>query len=203
MSELSLKSLVRPKRYYSYKGQVGKVASNILSRNFKASYPSEKWVTDITEFNIKGKKLYLSTLLDLYNSEVISYEISEKPDLEMVDKMLSKAIKYLNPIDKPILHSDQGWQYQMASFQQRLKDKNIIQSMSRSGNCLDNAVMENFFGILKTELFYLEKFDNIDQLSREIKDYIHYYNHDRIKLKLGGLSPVKYRFNREANISKQ
>lgn len=193
MSELGLKSLVRPKRYYSYKGKVGKVAKNILNRDFKASHPNEKWVTDITEFNIKGKKLYLSVLLDLYNSEVISYEMAERPHLVIVDKMLSKAIKFLNPLDKPILHSDQGWQYQMASFQQKLKDKGIIQSMSRSGNCLDNAVMENFFGILKTELFYLEKFNNIYQLAESIRNYIHYYNHDRIKAKLKGLSPIDYR----------
>ncbi|OCG70852.1 transposase [Gilliamella sp. Occ3-1] len=202
MSELGLKSLVRPKRYCSYKGQVGKVAKNILNRDFKASHPNEKWVTDITEFNVKGKKLYLSVLLDLYNSEVVSHEIAERPHLEMVDSMLSKAIKILNPKDKPMLHSDQGWQYQMTFFQQRLRDNGITQSMSRSGNCLDNAVMENFFGILKTELFYLEKFNDIKQLANYINSYIYYYNHDRIKLKLGGLSPIKYRLNREVNISK-
>lgn len=107
--------------------------------------------------------------------------------------MLFKAIKFLNPIDKPILHSDQGWQYQMASFQQSLKDKGIIQSMSRSGNCLDNAVMENFFGFLKTELFYLEKFNNIYHLAASIRDYIYYYNYIRVKAKLNGLSPIQYK----------
>lgn len=199
MRSLGLRSLVRPKRYCSYKGKLGKVANNILNRDFKAFRPNEKWVTDITEFNVKGKKLYLSALLDLYNSEVIAYEVAEKPTLEIIEKMLSNAARFLNPTDRPMLHSDQGWQYQMASFQQKLKNKGIAQSMSRSGNCLDNAVVENFFGILKTELFYLEKFDDIQKLSKGIDEYIYYYNNDRIKMKLGGLSPIRYKFS-ESNV---
>jgi putative transposase len=144
-----LKSTVRPKRYKSYQGAVGKVAPNILMRRFSADRPCEKWVTDVTEFNVHGEKVYLSPILDLYNSEIIAYDIQSRPHYEMVDSMLQKALKRLRPNETPVLHSDQGWQYQMPRFQQTLQSAGIRQSMSRKGNCLDNAVMENFFGILK------------------------------------------------------
>lgn len=193
MCQLGLKSLVRPKRYRSYKGQVGKVAENHLNRSFKASFPNQKWVTDVTEFNVRGEKVYLSPILDLYNQEIISYEISEKPCYAMVQRMLTGAFERLNLSEHPMIHSDQGWQYQMSAFQQTLKARGLTQSMSRKGNCLDNAVMENFFGILKSEFFYTTKFDSVNSLITGLKGYIHYYNHDRIKLKLKGLSPVNYR----------
>ena len=193
MQQLNLKSLVRPKRYQSYKGQVGRAADHLLCRNFKASQPHEKWVTDVTEFKIRGEKVYLSPILDLYNQEIVSYEVDTRPHFGMVRRMLDNAINRLNPSQAPMIHSDQGWQYQMSSFQQKLKDRGLIQSMSRKGNCLDNAVMENFFGILKSEFFYTQKFDSVASFIDGLKDYIHYYNHDRIKQKLKGLSPVNYR----------
>jgi transposase InsO family protein len=193
MGQLGLKSTVRPKRYRSYKGAVGKVAPNTLSRGFVASQPNQKWVTDVTEFNIKGDKVYLSPILDLYNQEIISYEIADRPQISMVMQMLKGAFNRLRSEDKPLLHSDQGWQYQMAMYQQALKEKGVAQSMSRKGNCLDNAVMENWFGIMKTEFFYRKKFASVEAFKAELKDYIHYYNHDRIKEKLKGLSPVQYR----------
>ena len=190
---MGLKSLVRPKRYQSYKGTTGKAAPNLLNRNFEANKPHQKWVTDVTEFNIKGEKIYLSPILDLYNREIISYEIAQRPDISMVMNMLNQAIRELKPEEKPIIHSDQGWQYQMSRYQRELANKGITQSMSRKGNCLDNAVMENWFGIMKTEFYYQEKFENIDLFKKGLKEYIHYYNHDRIKQKLKGLSPVNYR----------
>lgn len=197
MQLLNLKSLVRPKKYQSYKGKVGKIAKNILKRNFKAQKPNQKWVTDVTEFKVKGEKLYLSPILDLYNQEIISYEVARNPKYELVGKMLSNALEHLKfqkkNRQKLVLHSDQGWQYQMKQYQQTLKDHNIKQSMSRKGNCYDNAVIESFFGILKSELFHVNKFESIDQLEKEIHEYIDYYNNDRIKLKLKGLSPIEYR----------
>ncbi len=193
MGELNLKSLVRPKRYQSYKGQVGRVADHLLCRNFKASGPHEKWVTDVTEFNIRGEKVYLSPILDLYNQEIVSYEVDSRPRYSMVRKMLDSAIGRLNTHQAPMIHSDQGWQYQMTDFRQRLKARGIKQSMSRKGNCLDNAVMENFFGILKSEFFYTQKFESVATFITDLKKYIYYYNHDRIKQKLKGLSPVNYR----------
>ena len=193
MGQLNLKSLVRPKRYQSYKGQVGRVADHLLCRNFKASQPHEKWVTDVTEFNIRGEKVYLSPILDLYNQEIVSYEVDTRPHHGMVQKMLESAIGCLKSHQSPMIHSDQGWQYQMAKFRQLLKERGLTQSMSRKGNCLDNAVMENFFGILKSEFFYTQKFDSVASFISGLKEYIHYYNHDRIKQKLKGLSPVNYR----------
>jgi transposase InsO family protein len=193
MGQLGLKSKVRPKRYQSYKGPVGKVAPNQLSRDFHATKPNEKWVTDVTEFNIKGEKVYLSPILDLFNQEIISYEISERPQISAVTQMLESAFKRLKQGEKPLLHSDQGWQYQMGIYQQALKQRGLTQSMSRKGNCLDNAVMENWFGIMKTEFFYGNKFENMASFKKGLREYIHYYNHDRIKQKLKGLSPVNYR----------
>ena len=193
MGQLGLKSLVRPKRYQSYKGSVGKAAPNLLERNFIAKAPNQKWVTDVTEFNIKGERVYLSPILDLYNQEIISYEIADRPQISSVMQMLQSAFKQLGPKDKPMLHSDQGWQYQMGLYQQTLRKQGVTQSMSRKGNCLDNAVMENWFGIMKTEFFYQKKFETIEAFKAELEEYIHYYNHDRIKQKLKGLSPVDYR----------
>ena len=193
MGGLHLKSTVRPKRYQSYRGSVGKAAPNLLERNFTAKEPNQKWVTDVTQFNVAGKKVYLSPVLDLYNQEIISYEIGDHPQMTMVMQMLNKAFKRLQPKDQLILHSDQGWHYRIAPYQMALKQKGITQSMSRKGNCLDNAVMENWFGIMKTEFFYQKQFDDVQSFKRELKEYIHYYNHDRIKEKLKGLSPVNYR----------
>lgn len=193
MRKLGLASRLRIKKYQSYKGTYSKVAPNILERNFKANAPNQKWVTDVTEFKIKGEKLYLSPVLDLYNSEIIAWNMTTHPGISLVENMLSNALKTLAPGDNPILHSDQGWQYQMARYQDTLKIKGIKQSMSRKGNCLDNAVIENFLGLLKTECWHNEEYDNIDQLKVAVDEYIHYYNHDRIKVKLNGLSPVQYR----------
>lgn len=193
MGVLKLKSLVRPKKYKSFKGDVGQTAPNELNRQFEATAPNEKWTTDVTEFNVAGKKLYLSPVLDLYNREIIAFEMNRRPEFKLVTAMLTKAFSRLGAVDKPMLHSDQGWQYRMTAYRDELKERGMLQSMSRKGNCHDNAAMESFFGVLKSEMFYLTKFTSIEQLEAAIVDYIHYYNHDRIKLKLGGLSPVQFR----------
>ncbi|MEZ7515811.1 IS3 family transposase [Flavobacterium frigidarium] len=193
MKSLGLKSVIRVKKYKSYKGEQGKIAPNLLQRNFKAAAPNQKWATDITEFNVSGKKLYLSPIIDLFNQEIISYELTERPVFYQVTTMLKKAFKTIPNNTNITLHSDQGWQYQMRQYQQLLKEKGIKQSMSRKGNCLDNAIIENFFGILKSELFYLKKYNSINQLKKEIKEYILYYNNDRIKSNLNKMSPIQYR----------
>lgn len=193
MKLLGLKSLIRVKKYKSYKGEQGKIAPNLLKRNFKAEAPNQKWATDITEFNISGKKLYLSPIIDLFNQEIISYELTERPVFNQVVMMLKKAFKKIPNNTNLTLHSDQGWQYQMKQYQYLLKEKGINQSMSRKGNCLDNAIIENFFGILKSELFYIQKFASLEELKREIKQYINYYNSIRIKSNLNKMSPIQYR----------
>lgn len=193
MKNLGLKSKIRIKKYKSYKGEKGKIAPNVLERNFKAIAPNQKWATDVTEFNVAGQKLYLSPIIDLFNGEIISYELSERPDFKQIVNMLTKSWTQLPKKHNIILHSDQGWQYQMVAYQTLLKSKKIIQSMSRKGNCLDNAIIENFFGTLKSELFYLNKYHSIDHLKTDIKEYIKYYNKDRIRLNLNGMSPINYR----------
>lgn len=193
MNELGLKSLVRIKKYRSYKGKVGKVAPNILERNFKAEKPNEKWVTDITEFKLFGEKLYLSPILDLYNGEIITYTIGSRPTYSLVSNMLEKSFVRLTKGDKLIIHSDQGWHYQMKRYRHALKEQGITQSMSRKGNCYDNAVIENFFGIMKSEFLYLNKFDSINHFKQELEKYMDYYNNKRIKSRLKGMSPIQYR----------
>ena len=149
MKELGLVCRVRMKKYRSYKGEVGKIAPNLLNRDFHAEKPNQKWVTDVTEFSLFGEKLYLSPILDLYSSDLVSYTISDRPILSMVTTMLDKAFEKIPDGTNLILHSDQGWQYQHKQYQQMLQKKGIQQSMSRKGNCLDNAVVENFLACLK------------------------------------------------------
>lgn len=193
MKELGLTCRVRMKKYRSYKGEVGKIAPNLLQRNFEAEKPNQKWVTDVTEFNLFGQKLYLSPILDLYSRDIVSYTISDRPVLSMVTDMLDKAFAKIPNGTNLILHADQGWQYQHRQYQRMLKEKGIRQSMSRKGNCLDNAVIENFFGLLKSELLYLQKFESMEQFKAEMIDYLDYYNNRRSKAKLKGLPPALHR----------
>ena len=197
MKLLGLSSQIRRKRKYSsYQGEVGKKADNFIQRQFEASKPYEKCYTDITEFAIpvSSQKLYLSPVLDGYNSEIIAYQLSTSPNLEQVKAMLDQSFTEEH-YENTILHSDQGWQYQHQYYHQFLEDKGIQPSMSRKGNSPDNGMMESFFGILKSEMFYgYEKtFHSLEQLEQAIVDYIDYYNNKRIKVKLKGLSPVQYR----------
>lgn len=195
MGLLGMKCMVRIKKCRSYKGQVGKIAPNLIQRNFKADAPNKKWTTDITEFSLFGKKLYLSPILDMYNGEIISYNISEHPVLNQVLDMLNQAFLKIPDDTNLIFHSNQGWQYQHKQYQKRLQEKGIRQSMSRKGNCLDNSVMENFFGLLKSELLYLREFSSIEEFRVELEKYIDYYNNKRIKNKLKGLSLSNTGFN--------
>jgi len=193
MREENLVCRVRMKKYRSYKGEVGKIAPNLLERHFEAEKPNQKWVTDVTEFSLFGQKLYLSPILDLCSRDIVSYTVSDRPVLSMVTTMLDKAFVQISDGTDLVLHSDQGWQYQHKQYQRMLRAKGIQQSMSRKGNCLDNAVIENFFGILKSELLYLQKFDSIEHFKTELIEYLDYYNNRRIKAKLKGLPPAIHR----------
>lgn len=193
MGELGIKSNVRRVRYRSYKGEVGSIFPNRLGRDFHAEAPNRKWATDITQITIGQEKVYFSPILDMFNGEIVSYNISCRPDLQLVYGMLDKAFAKFDNLEGTILHTDQGWQYQHTGYCQRLAQKHIIQSMSRKGNCLDNAVIENFFGIMKTELLYAQKFQTTEDFITELKQYINYYNNKRIKLKLNGMSPINFR----------
>jgi len=193
MKEENLVCQVRMKKYRSYKGEVGTIAPNLLERDFSTTAPNQKWATDVTEFSLFGEKLYLSPILDLHSQDIINYTISSRPVLSMVTDMLSRAFEGIPDGTNLILHSDQGWQYQHKQYQQMLKKKGIRQSMSRKGNCLDNAVMENFFGHLKSELLYLQEFESVQHFKAELIAYLEYYNNCRIKAKLKGLPPAIHR----------
>ena len=194
MKTLGLKGKQRKnEKYHSYKGEVGKIADNLLKRNFKAEKPFEKLTTDVTQFKVGEEKVYLSPVMDLYNREIVSYSISLSPNLEQIREMLNGLFEKLPADATPVFHSDQGWQYQHAEYQRLLAEHNITQSMSRKGNCMDNGAMENFFGRLKVEMFYCEKFESVKAFIDELKKYIDYYNNERISLKLKGMSPVQYR----------
>ncbi len=193
MGEMDLKCTVRPKKYRSYRGLMGEASPNTMARQFEAEQPNQKWVTDVTEFKVAGEKLYLSPILDLFNGEIVAYQTATRPRYALVGDMLEKALERLPEAAKPMLHSDQGWHYRYPDYRERLEKAGLEQSMSRKGNCLDNATMESFFGTLKSEYFYRERFDTVAQLQAGLDEYIRYYNYDRIKMKLGGLSPVAYR----------
>ena len=200
---MGLKAIYPRAKYTSYKGELNPICNNELLeikddkvvRNFSTSKCNEKWTTDVSEFHIASGKLYLSPILDMHNREIISYSISRNPSFNQIIEMLDKAFEKYNDLEGLIFHSDQGWQYQMNKYRTTLLEKGIIQSMSRKGNCLDNSLMENFFGIMKNEMFYGHEyeFESLDQLEQEMIKYIEYYNNDRIMVKLKGLSPINYR----------
>lgn len=193
----------KSRKYSSYKGNVGRIALNRVRRRFETSVPHQKITTDTTEFKYyevddKGrmviKKLYLDPFLDLYNREIISYGISQRPSAESIINALSEAIKVTrNCKYRRTFHSDQGWAYQMKAYSFKLAENRIYQSMSRKGNCHDNSVMENFFGIMKQEMYYGKVYYSYEELKEAIAMYIEYYNKRRIKEKLGWMSPVEYR----------
>jgi transposase InsO family protein len=193
MDALELRCKVRKVHYRSYKGEVGKIAPNVLERNFKAELPNQKWATDVTQINIKNEKIYLSPILDMFNGEIIAYSISKSPNMQMITEMLDKAFDKVKDTKGLIFHSDQGWQYQHYGYRKALEEHGIIQSMSRKGNCLDNAMAENFFGIMKSELLYAEKSETAEDFIKSLQQYIDYYNNKRIKNRLNGKSPVQYR----------
>lgn len=187
----------KTRKYSSYKGTVGKVAKNLMNRRFYTNVPHQKLTTDITEFKCSdGGKLYLNPIMDLFNSEILTYEIAKKPNLELVMKPLEEALEIVKDSKhRTTIHSDQGWHYQHRKWVKTLKKNKVFQSMSRKGNCLDNSPMENFFGLLKQEMYHGEALCSFEELKSKIERYIDYYNKKRIKQKLAGMSPVQYRIH--------
>jgi putative transposase len=186
----------RPKaKYHSYKGEVGKVAGNIIARNFSTTAPLQKWTTDVSQFNLTWGKCYLSPILDMNSNEIISYDLALSPNLEQVNRMLEKAFHKFPDLKGLIFHSDQGWQYQHQQYRAALLKHGIIQSMSRKGNCYDNSIMETFFGRMKNEMYYghEKEFTSFDEFSKAVDEYIDYYNNRRIQKKTKWMPPVKYR----------
>ena len=195
MHELKLFGKRPREKYHSYKVKVGKIADNIIDRNFKANKPLQKWSTDVSQFNFSWGKCYISPILDMYTNEIISYDLSLSPNLEQISNMLMKAFNKFPILNNLILHSDQGWQYQHKYYIRELKKHGIIQSMSRTGNCYDNSIMETFFGRLKNEVYYgYEKsYNSFEEFSKAIEKYIYYYNNERIQSKTKWMPPTKYR----------
>ncbi|MGC6232996.1 IS3 family transposase [Hafnia paralvei] len=194
MREIGIRCKIKGKRYPSYvKGKGRHTAQNLMARDFSAAHPNEKWVTDVTEFKVAKQKLFFSPVMDLFNREIITWTVNTSPTYSLVQTMLRQALTQLPEGKKVILHSDQGWHYRMDDYVQQLKERGVIQSMSRKGNCYDNAVIESFFGTLKNEFFRREKFNSVEELVAGLKKYVDWYNHVRIKPALKGLSPVEYR----------
>ena len=192
---LCTKFTTRSRKYNSYKGEVGKIAHNELNRAFNVNQMNEVYVSDVTEFKVDNSdvKVYLSPIMDLYNSEIVSFSISTSPTVRFVCISLEKAIEKLPIEHNLMIHTDQGFQYQHGNWTQLLEQNNIKQSMSRRGNCLDNSPMENFFSLLKQEIYYGVKYQSVQELIQALEEYIDWYNNRRIKEKLNGLSPVQYR----------
>lgn len=195
MKKMELKGKRPKEKYHSYKGKVGKITDNIINRDFTASGPDQKWTTDVSQFNLPFGKCYLSPILDMYTNEIISYDLSLHPNYEQITNMLNKAFESHPEMTGLIFHSDQGWQYQMKQYTKALKDKGIIQSMSRKGNCYDNCIMETFFGRMKNEMFYgyEREYQTFEQFSKAVNEYIHYYNYVRIQKKTKWMSPLSFR----------
>jgi putative transposase len=187
----------KSRKYRAYKGNVGSIAKNRIRRCFSTPIPLQKVSTDITEFKCRdGKKLYLSPFLDMFNGEIIAFAMNDRPSLDLVLQPLESALDRLQDAKyRTTIHSDQGWHYQHAKWCKKLRKHKIFQSMSRKGNCLDNSPMENFFGLLKQEIYYGVPSRTYEELHEAITNYIHYYNNKRIKQKLAGMSPVQYRIH--------
>lgn len=199
MQKMGLRALIRAKKRFRHVPGMSDVhVPNVLQRDFFAEAPNQKWVTDVTEFNVQGQKLYLSACMDLYNGEVIAHRMAKRPVFDLVSDTLRDALARSECASELIVHSDQGWHYKMRPYRAMLTRHGVRQSMSRRGNCFDNAVIESFFGTLKAEYYHLETHQGIAALEAGVHDYIRYYNHERIKLGLQGLSPVEYRVRNTA-----
>jgi len=194
MNQLGLRSKVRIKRKYnSYKGVQSVIAPNLLAREFEASKPNLKWVSDVTEFRVQNTKVYLSPVLDLFDHCVVGYKTGTSPTVDLTGQSLQNAFTTEMPAPGLLIHTDQGFQYQHTKWRRMIGENEGVQSMSRKANCYDNAVMENFFGHLKAEMFHGETFKTVNELIKEIDDYIVWYNNERVQEKLKGMTPMQYR----------
>ena len=209
MCLLNIHGITPRGKYNSYKGDQNGTCKNLLlnkvideekhkttyKRDFSTTACNQKWTTDVSEFHIAAGKLYLSPILDMHNREIVAFNISRNPNFNQTTDMLRKAFVKYDNLEGLIFHSDQGWQYQMKQYHSELEKRGIKQSMSRKGNCLDNSPMENFFGIMKNEMFYGHEYEfkTLEELEEAMIKYIEYYNSERIMEKTKGLSPLTYR----------
>ena len=195
MKKEGLKGKRLKERYHSYKGTIGKIADNIINRDFSTTAPLQKWTTDVSQFNFSWGKCYFSPILDMNTNEIISYDLSLHPNINQIERMLERAFSKFPKTEGLIMHSDQGWQYQHSHYRSELKKHGIIQSMSRKGNCYDNSIMESFFGRMKMEIYYGYEKDymSFEEFSKAVYEYIDYYNNKRIQSKTKWMSPVQYR----------
>jgi len=195
MHVMQLKGRQPREKYHSYKGEVGKLAGNIIDRDFSTTAPLQKWTTDVSQFTFSWGKCFLSPILDMNTNEIISYDLSVHPTLDQVMRMLKRAFDKFPSVEGLIFHSDQGWQYQHIHYRNELKKRRIIQSMSRKGNCYDNCIMETFFGRMKNEMFYGQEkeYPSFESFSKAVEEYIRYYNNERIQAKTNWMPPVRYR----------
>ncbi len=182
-------------KYHSYKGKVGKIADNIINRDFGTTASLQKWTTDVSQFNFSWGKCYLSPILDMHSNEIIAYDLALSPNMEQIKRMLNRVFEKFPKIEGLIFHSDQGWQYQHLYYRTMLEQHGIVQSMSRKGNCYDNCIMETFFGRLKNEMYYgcEKEYANFESFAVAMEKYIDYYNNKRIQAKTKWMSLVKYR----------
>ncbi len=193
MKSINLTSVIRKKRKKYIYSSPQITAENVLNRDFTANKPNEKWLTDVTEFKLmNGKKVYLSAILDLGDNSIVSYVLGLSNNNKLVFDTLDKAIAD-NPTAKPLFHSDRGFQYTNKNFKNKLDAINAVQSMSRVGRCIDNGPMEGFWGTLKSEMYYLRKFNDYDEFEQAIDEYIEFYNKRRLQKKLKGMTPIEYR----------
>lgn len=193
MKLLGLKSVIRKKRKRYIKSTPQVISENILDRKFTEATPNKKWLTDVTEFKLtNGTKAYLSAIMDLGDNSIISYVLGTSNNNKLVFDTFDIAVKN-NPSASPIFHSDRGFQYTNKKFKLKLDKISATQSMSRVGRCIDNGPMEGFWGIIKSEMYYLKKFNTFDELKLAIDNYIDFYNNKRLQKKLKGLAPIEYR----------
>jgi putative transposase len=200
MHAMGLRGACPKEKYHSFVGEVGKIAPNVISRDFSAGGPDEKWTTDVSEFACPFGKCYLSPIKDMFTSEIISYDLSMHPDYSQTRRMLERAFALHPDVRGLIMHSDQGWQYQMRGYSASLREMGIVQSMSRRGNCIDNCIMETFFAVMKREMFYghEKEFDTFEAFTDAVRKYIDYYNGRRISEKTKWMPPLMFR---EASMS--
>jgi transposase InsO family protein len=186
----------RPRRRYSsYSGEIGVAPENLIARDFHSQAPNQKWLTDITEFQLPAGKVYLSPMIDCFDGKVVSWSIGTRPDAQLVNSMLDGAIKTLTEGDSPVVHSDRGSHYRWPGWLQRIDAAGLVRSMSRKGCSPDNAACEGFFGRLKNEMYYCRNWagTTVEAFMNELNSYIQWYNERRIKLSLQAMSPVDYR----------
>lgn len=197
MQILGLKSVCRIKKRSYIPSTPETEAENVLNREFYADAPNEKWLTDVTEFKYyigpEIRKLYLSAILDLYDKRIVAYKISDSNNKQLVFDNFDEAVA-LNPDAHPLFHSDRGFQYTSITFYNKLQAAKMRQSMSRVGRCIDNGPMESFWGMLKSEMYYLQRFTDRDELILAIENYIHFYNNIRYQRRLRYMTPMEFHY---------